>query len=74
MINGIFALAAAFILASCVTDEQGTLIQLTAPATPATCKDALYEVVQARRAYDLGMAGTEEVRQAVLHANSLCGQ
>ena len=68
-------LAAILLLASCVADEQGmSPPMLTVPATPSTCKDALYEVVQAERAYDLGLAGTDHVREAVLAANRLCGQ
>ena len=74
MIAPLPILLTTFLLASCVDEEHGTSpLLLTAP-TPSTCKDALYEVVQAERAYDLGMAGTEHVRKAVLDANRLCGQ
>ena len=73
--NPILLSSAAILLVGCVEDEQGVSpFSLTASATPSTCKDALYEVVQAERAYDLGMAGSEQVRQAVLAANRLCGQ
>ena len=66
---------AVVMLTSCVASEnEVSPLLLTAPAAPSTCKDALHEVVQSRRAYDLGLAGTEQVRQAVLAASRVCGQ
>ncbi|MDE0695285.1 MAG: hypothetical protein OXH76_05565 [Boseongicola sp.] len=60
------------LLAGCV--ENGTTFPMTVSQEPLDCNDALYEVVQAERAYHDGLAGTDQVREAVLAANRLCGQ
>lgn len=71
----VMVLATSTVLAGCLSDEQAGMPAL-APAAraPATCADALYNVVQAEKAYDEFLAGADQVREAVLAANRLCGQ
>ena len=66
-------------LAGCVSvmEEQAGVPMVTSvfqTPTATTCKDALYHVVQAERAYDQYLAGTDQVREAVLVADRLCGK
>ena len=63
-------------LAGCLSEEQAVMPTLAPVATPApaTCADALYNVVQAEKAYDAFQAGVDQVSRAVLAANRLCGQ
>ena len=64
-------LTATFLLAGCLEDGSSLVL---VPREPANCKEALNQVVQAERDYDAYLAGTGQVREAVLAANRLCGQ
>lgn len=61
-------------LAGCIAEEQAVVSALRPTTAPATCTDALYNVVQAEQSYDAIIASANQVREAVLAANSLCGQ
>ena len=71
---------ATVLLTGCIDyEEQGQQGPSTSQGSRLTdksdnCIRALQSVVLAEQAYDLGMAGTDHVRQAVLAANKLCGQ
>ena len=68
--NRMLMLATVVVLSGCLADGQ----PVSSPKTPATCADALQKVVQAEQAYDYMLAGADQVRDAVLAANRLCGQ
>ena len=76
MTNAAAMMAALVVLAGCLTEDQARAPALAPAAAPvpATCADALYNVVQAEKAYDEFLAGVDQVREAVLAANRLCGQ
>lgn len=73
--NAILTAAMFFVFAGCLSEDHAGMSPALAPTkAPSTCADALYNVVQAEKAYDAFQTGADQVREAVLAANRLCDQ